>query len=747
MITGVRSITFVVFLICGTWHADAQTPAAEPPRFVSDVVVTATRTETDVAKAPVSTSSVTSDELNARRIQTLDQGLNLLPGVYAVRARGASESATRATVRGFSGANRTLVLVDGQPLNDAYTGDVNWASLPVEDVDRIEVARGPASSLYGGNAMGGVVNILSRPIGQREFVGRIQFGTYDTWNGGLRYADRWRAFGVSAGIEGVSTNGYRSRVITITPGSLSAGVAATGASRTSTTTGATVFAVGEGGAGESGQYGINTKVEFTPRAGSFWSARYFEQHADYDFAAYSSDLRGAGGDTIDRGSVLIRDAGMIRQLSVTPGAFLQSPGTTRSRTAIVSGRQALGSWLLQVSGSAMNQPDNFTITPTAATATASGGPGSTSVRDSRTYAGSAMLSRMGSNGREFVGGVDYHRDWSDNREYALADWTAGENLGAQTFQSHGDTESVAGFVQARLPFGSHVTATAGGRFDGWRTFDGLTDIFNAAVPRVTYPARESQSLTGRVSLVAEPATDWIVRAVAGTAFRNPTVFELYRTFRLSSGTVFYAAPNLEPERNVGIESGITRRIGTRFSIDAIYFRNETSDLIYRKNDLASDPTGRTRVLVNAGEGVTNGVEVSSQVRPRAWMQLRAQYSYTRAIISRNTALPETEGKRVPFVPAQMTSVAALVAGGGWTASVSGRYVSDMYSLDTNADTVKGVMGSYSESASLDATVGYRFRRRIELFAAMENGTNRRDYVFYLTPARTISAGLRVSVGR
>lgn len=746
MIIGSRLTVLIIAFTGVAWRpANAQTPPPDPPRFTSDVVVTATRTETDPATAPVSTTTVSSDELRARRVQTLDQGLNLLAGVYAVRARGVAEPAARTTMRGFSGPNRTLVLIDGQPLNDAYTGDVNWAGLPVEDVDRIEVARGPASSLYGGNAMGGVVNILSRAIGQREFTGRFQFGTYDTVNAALRYADRWRAFGFSGGVEHLSTAGYRSRLVTVAPGTLSGGTAATGAVRTSSTTGATMYDVGEAGAGTADQYGINAKLEFTPRSGSFWTARYFDQRADYDFGSHASRLRGPAGETIDRGSVLIDDAGLVRQLSLTPGAFLQSPGATRSSTALVTGRQAIGSWLLQVSGSVMNQPHNFTVTPAVATATDTGGPGSTSMRDSRTYAASATLSRMGASGRELVGGLDYRRDWSDNREFALADWTDDEALGPQTFQSHGDTENVAGFAQASVPLGPRVTATAGGRYDAWRTFNGLTDIFNPAVPRTSYPTRENQSLTGRVSLVAEPVTDWVVRAVAGTAFRNPTVFELYRTFRLSSGTVFYAAPDLKPERNIGLEAGLTRRIGTRVTVDAIYYRNQTSDLIYRKNDLAVDPTGRTRVLVNAGEGVTNGIEFSSQVRPNPWIQIQAQYSYTQAVIARNPAVPETEGKRVPFVPAHMAGVAGLVARGAWTASLSGRYVSDMYGLDTNGDTVKGVMGSYSATASIDASIGYRLRRSVELFAMMENGTNRRDFVFYLTPGRTVNVGIRVSI--
>ncbi len=52
--------------------------------------------------------------------------------------------------------------LDGQPLNDAYTGGIEWGTLPVSNIERIEVVRGGASALYGGNAMGGVINIITR---------------------------------------------------------------------------------------------------------------------------------------------------------------------------------------------------------------------------------------------------------------------------------------------------------------------------------------------------------------------------------------------------------------------------------------------------------------------------------------------------------------------------------------------------------------------------------------------------------
>ena len=69
-----------------------------------------------------------------------------------------SETANGIEIRGF-GENNILFLYDGMPMNDAYDGGMNWNAISVEDVERIEVVRGAASSLYGGHAVAAVVNM------------------------------------------------------------------------------------------------------------------------------------------------------------------------------------------------------------------------------------------------------------------------------------------------------------------------------------------------------------------------------------------------------------------------------------------------------------------------------------------------------------------------------------------------------------------------------------------------------------
>ncbi len=130
---------------------------------LEEIVVTATRTDKDVEWAPGSVSVVTRKEIEERNIQTVDEAVNTLAGVLDRRSTGLLDPIANIQIRGFPGSQRTLLLLDGLTLNDPYSGgQKDLLGIAPENIDRIEVVRGPFSSLYGGYAMGGVVNLLTK---------------------------------------------------------------------------------------------------------------------------------------------------------------------------------------------------------------------------------------------------------------------------------------------------------------------------------------------------------------------------------------------------------------------------------------------------------------------------------------------------------------------------------------------------------------------------------------------------------
>lgn len=138
---------------------EASTEAISDPQYQS--VVTATRSEEPLADTPVATEVITRDEIAASGAENVAEVLDERPGVEIVRS--------------FAGANiylqgldpeYMLVLVDGQRVIGRVNGAVDLARIPVDDIERIEIVRGASSALYGSDAIGGVINIITRRAGE-----------------------------------------------------------------------------------------------------------------------------------------------------------------------------------------------------------------------------------------------------------------------------------------------------------------------------------------------------------------------------------------------------------------------------------------------------------------------------------------------------------------------------------------------------------------------------------------------------
>jgi len=128
------------------------------PFLVPGFVVTPTRTPVDASRTPTPVTILTGSELRSREVRSVAQALREIPGMSVVQAGGAGAQ-TSLFLRGGQ-SNYVRVLVDGVPVNEAG-GAVDLADLSTDQVERIEVLRGPASVLYGSDAIAGVVQIFT----------------------------------------------------------------------------------------------------------------------------------------------------------------------------------------------------------------------------------------------------------------------------------------------------------------------------------------------------------------------------------------------------------------------------------------------------------------------------------------------------------------------------------------------------------------------------------------------------------
>ena len=156
--------------------------AGEDAVPLETMVITANRTETKEKEVGSSLTVITADEIQKRQVLTVAEALRLVPGIDVINSGGLGRL-TNVYTRG-AGAGQTLVLVDMVEMNDPSdpTGAFDFSNLMADNIDRIEVLRGGESSLYGSDAIGGVINIITKKgKGGPKFSLSGQGGTYNTF--------------------------------------------------------------------------------------------------------------------------------------------------------------------------------------------------------------------------------------------------------------------------------------------------------------------------------------------------------------------------------------------------------------------------------------------------------------------------------------------------------------------------------------------------------------------------------------
>lgn len=152
---------------------------AEAPTNLDPIVVTATRTPEPESQTLASVSVIDRAQIERRQAVSVPDLLRGLPGVNVVGSGGPGQPAS-VFVRGTD-ADHVLVLIDGVKVGSATLGIVPFQDLPIAQIDRVELVRGPRSSLYGSEAVGGVIQIFTRK-GGGALTPRVSFaaGTYDS---------------------------------------------------------------------------------------------------------------------------------------------------------------------------------------------------------------------------------------------------------------------------------------------------------------------------------------------------------------------------------------------------------------------------------------------------------------------------------------------------------------------------------------------------------------------------------------
>ena len=177
---------------------------------VGQVVVTATKTEVEISNVPQATSVITKEEIMNTPDRSVAEVIQRAAGVE-VTQYGPVGAVALPKIRG-SESGQVLILLNGRRINDAQSGQFDLSNLPVnkEDIERIEILRGAASALYGADAMGGVINIITKTPSQVPYTrASAAYGRFGTQEYSLYH--QWKpgplAYGVSLSKE--QSRGFR----------------------------------------------------------------------------------------------------------------------------------------------------------------------------------------------------------------------------------------------------------------------------------------------------------------------------------------------------------------------------------------------------------------------------------------------------------------------------------------------------------------------------------------------------------
>lgn len=197
-----HSSSFLAIVTSIPLCACASLASAEVADDSSTVVVTATRLPTPELQVASSITVVTADEIAARQIQTLPDLLKNVPGLNVVQAGGPGGQ-TSVFIRGTN-SNHTKVLVDGIDVSDPSSpvGSFDFGQLLTQDVQQVEILRGPQSGLYGSDAIGGVISVVTKSgSGPAQISASAEGGSFDTFNQAGGVSGSLAGFHYAANIE------------------------------------------------------------------------------------------------------------------------------------------------------------------------------------------------------------------------------------------------------------------------------------------------------------------------------------------------------------------------------------------------------------------------------------------------------------------------------------------------------------------------------------------------------------------
>lgn len=708
--------------------------------MLDEVVVTATRTTGLVSDVPTAATVVTARQMEGKNISRLGDALYQVPSLYLQNGALGQSQGTSGTsgmsLRGID-QNKTLILLDGQPIQDASSGKVNWRVPFAEDIERIEVVPGAFSSLYGSNAIGGVINIITKLPQKREFTAKLKKGWGDASGADASVYFRNKSdkgLGIVAGLGYQGRDSYVNDFVVRTPVAGAAGTAVTGAQATTTRDGAPAYLVGDKGAAPWRSANATAKLfyDLNARDRIFAGAAYQETNQGY--MLFHTYLRDAAGAPVSAGTLGING----QRVTLTESAFVNNSPLREAATQYFVGYEgtAGNDCLLKIDLAKIVRAYSFT--QAGAAATWGSGTGTLTDTPNGGTDGTAQLSFPFGARQFIVTGLALHRDIANQRTYGLSNWRNPDARVTLDGGYNGSSSTTSFFAQDEIRMADTLNVYLGGRWDDWETSG---DNFKNTAPSGTtvFATRNASAFSPKLSAVYKPTDAATLRASYGKSFRAPANLDMYATSTIN-GLTTRGDPNLQPEHGATWEMGGELRLKENTKINATYYETLLSNLIYLQQITPLVLSQR----INAGKAKIRGIELGAATRLANWLELDANYAYVDSRMLDNPTDPLSVGKRLTDSPRNIAGIGLTAQQGSWSGTLNARYISHVFMTAKNTDVIEGVPTSYDAHTMVNAKLGHEFSKGVKGSVAINNLLDAKAYSFFLLPKRNVTAEMDFS---
>jgi len=606
----------------------AQTVFTLAPESLRETVqVTANRTEARLSETPASVVTLSAAEIQTTAAPTIDDTLRQVAGFSLFRRAGsrhANPTAQGVSLRGVgaSGASRSLVLFDGVPLNDSFGGWIQWSRVSPISVERVEVLRGGASSLYGNNSLSGTVNILPRLTEENfNFSAEVYGGTQNTFSGSTFFGFRrggWTADFVAANFQ---TKGY--------------------------------VTVDERVRGRADVYAGARNSNLSARIG-----KSFNETANVFFKISNFGEVRANGTGLQTNRTHLRQFILGGDWQISD--FKSQISNLRFDWRVYGGTQTYDQIFSAVSADRNSETLNRVQRVPA-----------------QNIGFSANASAVVTKNQTIIVGFETREARGASDEVGVFNGRAASLSGAG-----GRERTIGFFVQDFARIGSRFVLAASARFDSWKNFaassatrtlsNNQTNVFN-------FPDRDETAFSPQISLLVQATNTLSFFWVGSKSFRAPTLNELYRGFRVGS-VITLPNENLRAERALNFESGASFN-RNNFYARGNFFWTQVSQPVSNVT-LSVAPNLITRQRQNAGATRTRGFEIETETRIRAF-NLSVGYLLADSRVAEFPANRNLENLFIPQVARHQFNFQTRYAKDNWNFALQGRASSAQFDDDLN----------------------------------------------------------------